>query len=72
MRLSWKWIKLSRNTSQKIGIELMRRASRDGYKAGALQAALNRTEEEFIAIFDADFLPPADFPPAQPALPGPG
>ena len=39
----------------------MRRANRDGYKAGALQAALNRTEEEFIAIFDADFLPPADF-----------
>ncbi|HEY6073616.1 MAG TPA: glycosyltransferase family 2 protein, partial [Anaerolineales bacterium] len=28
---------------------------------GALQAALDRTQEEYVAIFDADFLPPADF-----------
>ena len=42
-------------------IELLRRGSRTGFKAGALQAALNQTEEEFIAIFDADFVPPADF-----------
>ena len=42
-------------------MELLRRGSRAGFKAGALQAALNRTEEEFIAIFDADFVPPADF-----------
>jgi cellulose synthase/poly-beta-1,6-N-acetylglucosamine synthase-like glycosyltransferase/uncharacterized membrane protein YsdA (DUF1294 family) len=42
-------------------MEILRRGNRDGFKAGALQAALNRTEEEFIAIFDADFVPPADF-----------
>jgi cellulose synthase/poly-beta-1,6-N-acetylglucosamine synthase-like glycosyltransferase len=42
-------------------MELLRRGNRDGFKAGALQAALNRTDEEFIAIFDADFVPPADF-----------
>jgi cellulose synthase/poly-beta-1,6-N-acetylglucosamine synthase-like glycosyltransferase len=42
-------------------IELLRRGNRSGFKAGALQAALNQTEEEFIAIFDADFVPPADF-----------
>jgi cellulose synthase/poly-beta-1,6-N-acetylglucosamine synthase-like glycosyltransferase len=42
-------------------MEVLRRDSRDGFKAGALQAALNRTDEEFIAIFDADFIPPADF-----------
>lgn len=42
-------------------IEVLRRTKRDGYKAGALQAALARTSEEFIAIFDADFIPPADF-----------
>jgi cellulose synthase/poly-beta-1,6-N-acetylglucosamine synthase-like glycosyltransferase len=42
-------------------IQALRRASRDGFKAGALQAALNQTEEEFIAIFDADFIPPEDF-----------
>ncbi len=46
---------------QHFQIEVLRRGSRDGFKAGALQAALNRTEEEFIAIFDADFVPSADF-----------
>lgn len=44
-----------------IKIEVLRRENRIGYKAGALQAALSRTEEEFIAIFDADFLPQRDF-----------
>jgi cellulose synthase/poly-beta-1,6-N-acetylglucosamine synthase-like glycosyltransferase len=42
-------------------IEILRREDRSGYKAGALQAALERTKEEFIAIFDADFIPPTDF-----------
>ncbi len=42
-------------------IEALRRGSRVGFKAGGLQAALLQTEEEFIAIFDADFVPPADF-----------
>jgi len=42
-------------------IEVLRRGSRQGFKAGALQAALDRTEEEFIAVFDADFIPPPDF-----------
>jgi cellulose synthase/poly-beta-1,6-N-acetylglucosamine synthase-like glycosyltransferase len=46
---------------KKFRIEVLRRPSRDGFKAGALQDALDRTEEEFIAIFDADFTPPADF-----------
>jgi len=42
-------------------IEILRREDRSGFKAGALQAALENTKEEFIAIFDADFIPPADF-----------
>jgi cellulose synthase/poly-beta-1,6-N-acetylglucosamine synthase-like glycosyltransferase len=42
-------------------MEILRRSSRDGFKAGALQAALERTKEEFIVIFDADFVPPKDF-----------
>jgi cellulose synthase/poly-beta-1,6-N-acetylglucosamine synthase-like glycosyltransferase len=42
-------------------IEVLRRPNRAGFKAGALQAALDNTPEEFIAIFDADFIPPADF-----------
>jgi cellulose synthase/poly-beta-1,6-N-acetylglucosamine synthase-like glycosyltransferase len=42
-------------------MEVLRRTDRKGFKAGALQAALEKTGEEFIAIFDADFIPPADF-----------
>jgi cellulose synthase/poly-beta-1,6-N-acetylglucosamine synthase-like glycosyltransferase len=42
-------------------IEVLRRGSRQGFKAGALQLALEKTEEEFIAIFDADFIPAPDF-----------
>jgi cellulose synthase/poly-beta-1,6-N-acetylglucosamine synthase-like glycosyltransferase len=44
-----------------LEIEVMRRSSRQGYKAGALQMALDREEEEFIAVFDADFTPLPDF-----------
>ena len=44
-----------------LRIKVLRRGSREGFKAGALQAALEQTEEEFIVIFDADFIPPADF-----------
>jgi cellulose synthase/poly-beta-1,6-N-acetylglucosamine synthase-like glycosyltransferase len=48
-------------SQQHFKIEVLRRANREGFKAGALQAALERTSEEFIAIFDADFIPPANF-----------
>jgi cellulose synthase/poly-beta-1,6-N-acetylglucosamine synthase-like glycosyltransferase len=46
---------------KRFQIEVLRRGSRQGFKAGALQSALDRTEAGFIAIFDADFIPPADF-----------
>jgi cellulose synthase/poly-beta-1,6-N-acetylglucosamine synthase-like glycosyltransferase len=42
-------------------IQVVRRGNRQGFKAGALQFALEKTPEDFIAIFDADFVPPADF-----------
>jgi len=42
-------------------IHHVRRADRVGFKAGALQYGMNRTSASFIAIFDADFLPDADF-----------
>ncbi len=44
-----------------IDMRLIRREDRKGYKAGALNNGLMQTEGEFIAIFDADFLPPEDF-----------
>ncbi len=42
-------------------IEYKHRTNRHGYKAGALQEGLETATGEFIAIFDADFLPPTDF-----------
>jgi cellulose synthase/poly-beta-1,6-N-acetylglucosamine synthase-like glycosyltransferase len=42
-------------------IEYHHRAHREGFKAGALQEGLRTATGEFIAIFDADFVPPADF-----------
>jgi cellulose synthase/poly-beta-1,6-N-acetylglucosamine synthase-like glycosyltransferase len=42
-------------------IEYKHRANRHGFKAGALQAGLETATGEFVAIFDADFCPPADF-----------
>lgn len=39
----------------------IRRPSRDGFKAGALANGLKRSRGEFIAVFDADFIPPRDF-----------
>ncbi len=37
------------------------RSNREGFKAGALQEGMNSATGEFIAIFDADFVPPEDF-----------
>ncbi|HET9742846.1 MAG TPA: cellulose synthase family protein [Terriglobales bacterium] len=37
------------------------RTNRHGFKAGALQEGMNSATGEFIAIFDADFVPPEDW-----------
>jgi cellulose synthase/poly-beta-1,6-N-acetylglucosamine synthase-like glycosyltransferase len=39
----------------------LHRENRYGYKAGALDAGLNTARGEFVAIFDADFVPPRDW-----------
>jgi cellulose synthase/poly-beta-1,6-N-acetylglucosamine synthase-like glycosyltransferase len=44
-----------------LDIKLIERPDRTGFKAGALAYGLERASGEFIAIFDADFLPPKDF-----------
>ena len=44
-----------------IDIKYIHRADRTGYKAGALEAGLEVARGEYIAIFDADFIPTADF-----------
>jgi len=42
-------------------IEYHHRTNRHGFKAGALQEGLETATGEFVAVFDADFCPPADF-----------
>jgi cellulose synthase/poly-beta-1,6-N-acetylglucosamine synthase-like glycosyltransferase len=44
-----------------LDITYVRRPSREGYKAGALDHGLRSAKGEFIAIFDADFIPSPDF-----------
>lgn len=46
---------------QGFQIEHVRRGTRTGYKAGALKYAMKTTDTEFVAIFDADFIPPKWF-----------
>ncbi|WP_205127813.1 glycosyltransferase [Okeania hirsuta] len=42
-------------------IEQITRTDRKGYKAGALKEGMRFAKGDFIAIFDADFLPKPDF-----------
>ncbi len=48
---------------KKLGfnINYYHRDNRQGFKAGALKEGLEKTDAEFIAIFDADFIPNSDF-----------
>ncbi len=41
-------------------IKYIHRDNREGYKAGALAEGLKQAQGEYIAIFDADFVPPRD------------
>lgn len=44
-----------------LDISHIHRVNRKGYKAGALDDAMDQVKGEFIAIFDADFVPNPDF-----------
>lgn len=44
-----------------VDIRIVRRAGRDGFKAGSLRMAMESVPYEYFAIFDADYLPPRDF-----------
>jgi cellulose synthase/poly-beta-1,6-N-acetylglucosamine synthase-like glycosyltransferase len=46
---------------QGFDIRVIHRTDRSGYKAGALAAGLLQAKGEFVAIFDADFLPDKQF-----------
>ncbi|CAG0934757.1 cellulose synthase (UDP-forming) [Thermoflexales bacterium] len=44
-----------------VDIDLIQRHERSGFKAGALANGLKSAKSEFVAIFDADFIPAPDF-----------
>lgn len=48
---------------KKLGFDIshIRRGSREGFKAGALKEGMKIAKGEFIAIFDADFIPQKEF-----------
>jgi cellulose synthase/poly-beta-1,6-N-acetylglucosamine synthase-like glycosyltransferase len=50
-----------RHAARGFDIKYLHRVDRTGYKAGALEAGLRTAKADYIAIFDADFIPPKDF-----------
>jgi cellulose synthase/poly-beta-1,6-N-acetylglucosamine synthase-like glycosyltransferase len=52
---------VERHQALGVPISYIHRDNREGFKAGALQEGLKSAKGEFVAIFDADFIPPADF-----------
>ncbi len=53
--------KVEEYAAKGFNISLQHRVDRKGFKAGALQEGMKVCKGEFIAIFDADFLPEPDF-----------
>ena len=53
--------KVSELRAAGLDVVHVRRASRAGFKAAALQNGLESAKGEFLAIFDADFVPPPNF-----------
>jgi cellulose synthase/poly-beta-1,6-N-acetylglucosamine synthase-like glycosyltransferase len=54
-------LSVSRQAARGFDIKYIHRVTRTGFKAGALEAGLQTARGEFIAIFDADFVPPRSF-----------
>jgi cellulose synthase/poly-beta-1,6-N-acetylglucosamine synthase-like glycosyltransferase len=52
---------VERHRAAGLDIQYVHRKNRRGFKAGALENGLATASGEFVAVFDADFIPPADF-----------
>lgn len=52
---------VERNRREGHEVVYLRRENRYGFKAGALENGLHHARGEFIAVFDADFVPSPDF-----------
>lgn len=51
---------VERMRRQGHNVVYLHRGDRTGFKAGALEHGLRKAQGEFVAIFDADFIPPRD------------
>ena len=51
----------ARLRAEGVDVAHLRRSDREGFKAGALSWGMARTPSDFLAIFDADFVPPPGF-----------
>jgi cellulose synthase/poly-beta-1,6-N-acetylglucosamine synthase-like glycosyltransferase len=54
-------IAVRRQAARGFDIQYLHREDRTGFKAGALEAGLRSARGEFVAVFDADFVPTPDF-----------
>ncbi len=52
---------VERHAALGLPIVYIHRSNREGFKAGALENGLLTAQGEFVAIFDADFIPTSDF-----------
>ena len=52
---------VERHAATGLPISYIHRTNREGYKAGALENGLKTARGQFVAIFDADFIPQPDF-----------
>lgn len=52
---------VARLKAQGHPVDYIHRTNREGFKAGALQEGMERARGEFMAVFDADFIPPEDY-----------
>ena len=52
---------VERHAAEGLPIVYIHRTNRQGFKAGALENGLHTARGEFVAIFDADFIPQPDF-----------
>ncbi len=49
-------LNIKRLKEKGFNVNIIRRSTRDGFKAGALRNGLNKDNSEFVAIFDSDFV----------------